>query len=93
MGNESSIERQRNQYGLMMLRLIRQLPRENSVRKDAEKLLCDTEFISLESVLRGDEREAMLREVGAEGRRCQRCDALMYHTRRFGWQCSNHCAP
>ena len=69
-------------YGLTILRLIRQLPRDNLVRKDAEELLVRTKFHSLDSILREEE---------PAGKRCPKCDGQMHHTRLYGYRCTRGC--
>lgn len=75
--------------GLMCLQLIRQLPRDNRVRKRAEELVVEAGFCDLGHILRNDEIERLLSEVELGTRRCLVCDGPMHHERLRGWVCSS----
>ena len=89
MANESNIEQQVDRLGLMCLRLIRQLPRDNPVRKDAEVLVVECGLCDLGHILRNDEHEANLRAITSPEawKLCPKCGGAMAHYRLKGYQC------
>lgn len=63
--------------GLMMLRLIRQLPLDNKVRKQAVNLVVSSGFCDLNHIMRNDVYEKTIPHDGE--RRCEKCDGMMHH--------------
>lgn len=82
-----------DRLGLMCLRLIRQLPRDNPVRRDAESLVLELGLCDLDHVLRNDKLETALRGIDDSFRRCPACDGQMHHERLRGWVCGRGCQP
>ena len=89
MGSESNTVPQAERLGLMCLRLIRQLPRDNPVRKEAEVLVVECGLCDLGHILRNDEHEANLRAITDPEayRRCLKCGGEMAHYRLKGYKC------
>jgi hypothetical protein len=77
----------RDQYGLMMLRLIRQLPKDNPVRKAACDLLVGTGFVGPDGAYRFDDIDV------PDGRRCPKCGSPVAHYRTHGYRCLRGCPP
>ena len=86
-----TLDEQRDRLGLMCLRLIRQLPRDNAVRKDAEVLLLECGVCNLDHILRQDDYEVGTRAItdayAETSKRCPFCMSPMRHTRLSGYVC------
>lgn len=72
--------------GLMLLSLIRQLPPDNKVRKQAVNLVVSSGFCDLDHIMRNDVYEKTIPHDDGK-RRCEKCDGIMHHERLRGWVC------